>query len=181
MKLKKTLWLLSEGSCWRMGLVRSPPSHSETPRRGGRGGICNGQILTLIKIMICVRTLEASLLCQWAQLTYKPNMGLRRRPLAHRPKKKGSGLAWAHIWSDITHAGPLLNWSCVTLRNAKTLTGRLSEALLLLRCLQLDNTISSIRGSSYVARSSPYSKCYYTPISMRVVMDRGCISEWWAQ
>jgi len=37
--------------------------------------------------------LEVSLLYQWAQVTYKPNMGPRKKPRAHGRKKKASGLA----------------------------------------------------------------------------------------
>ena len=48
-KHKKIVWLPSARSCLKMGLVCSPSSRSETPRRG-RMGICGDQILTLVKI-----------------------------------------------------------------------------------------------------------------------------------
>ena len=88
----------------------------------------------------------------------------------------------AHIWSDITHLDPLLNQSCEALRDANTrckdpsqshqrLDTKTLRSMLLMCCLELDSTISAIRESSYVARSSSRSKHYNAPISMRTVMD----------
>ena len=45
------------------------------------------------------------------------------------------------------------------------------QSLLLMRCLQLDNMISAIRGFTYAGRSSPRYKHYNAPISMYIVMD----------
>ena len=50
--------------------------------------------------------LETPLLCQWAQLIYKPNMSPKRKPRAS-PR--------AHIWLKITYPNSLLNQSCATL------------------------------------------------------------------
>jgi len=43
-------------------------------------GECIGQILTLIEISTRFPPPRASLLCQQARLTYKTNMGPRRKP-----------------------------------------------------------------------------------------------------
>jgi len=44
-------------------------------------------------------------------------------------------------------------------------------SLLFLRYLQLYSTIPAIHGSRYTARSSPRSKHYNAPISMRAIID----------
>jgi len=54
----------------------------------------------------------------------------------------------------------------------KASTRRPSEACYL-RCLQLDNTINVIRGSSYFARSSLRFKRYNASISIWVVINSG--------
>jgi len=47
------------------------------------------------------------------------------------------------------------------------------QSLLLLRCLQLDDMIPTIHGSSYTARSFPCFKRYNSLISMQAVMNSG--------
>ena len=48
---------------------------------------------------------------------------------------------------------------------------KILRSLLLLHCLQPDDTIPAICGSSYTARSSPHFKHYNAPISMQTVTD----------
>jgi len=92
-----------------MGLVFSPPSRSEAPRRMKQRGICSDQILTSSRSRRMSYLLRASLLFQWAQLTYKPNM---------IPRRKSWASPRAHSLSNITHQGPSLNWRCMVLRGA---------------------------------------------------------------
>jgi len=71
-----------------MGLVCSPSSLGGSEEAEGLSEVV--RFFTLVKITTRVQTPRGSLLCQRAYLTYKPNMGPRRKPRAHGPKKKAT-------------------------------------------------------------------------------------------
>ena len=90
-------WPLNTKPCQKKRLVRFPHSHSKTQRKRWQRCICSDQILTFIKITTHVQISGGSTLCQWAQATYKPNIGLIGKPRASLR---------AHILSDITYPEP---------------------------------------------------------------------------
>jgi len=139
--------------------------------------------------------LEAPLSCRWAQLTYKPDMGPRKKHWACGPRESlGPRLEPASTQTlpiRIHHSNRVVwlfgtptistwilsyqyknpSWShstdMQTLRNS-----------LLLCYIQLDSMISVIHASNYGARSSLRFKCCNAPISMQVVMNSESISTW---
>ena len=121
--------------------------------------------------------LETPLLCQRAQLTYKPNMGPRRTPRA---------LSRPYIQSDITHSNSLLNHSRTPTINIRILSYHHRTLFGATRGPDTKNPTElatpallttgyrdprAIHGSSYAARSSPRSKHCNAPISMQAIMD----------
>ena len=137
-------------------------------------GICSGPILTFVKIMTCVQTLEAPLLFQWAHLTYKPDISSRGKPQVS-PRAHNR---WHHLTGVVQLSGtPPINTSSFPI-NTEILPGATQSSntktlwsSLLLHYLQLDNTIPVIHGSDYAARSSLRFKHCNTPISMQAVMN----------
>ena len=165
-----------------MGLVYSLLSSSGIPRRRRQRASVMVRFWPSSSSRHVSEHLEVSLLCQRAQFIYKPNMVPRRKPQAYELKKKASGLIPSpHHQTSLyrIHYSPGAVWlsgtpiidgrilPCITQgSNKKTLW-----SMLLMRYLQLDNTILAICYSSYVAILSPHFKCYNTPLSMRVVMN----------
>jgi len=151
-----------------MRLVCSPP-RLKTPR-SMRRGICNGQILTFIKITIRVQTSGGS--------TSLP-AGPAHLEVWHGPKRKVSGLApsqhlirhhspgAARLSGTSTTSTRILScWYKDPSRSQSRIRHEDPRSSLLPRYLQLDSIISVIHGFDYAARSFPRSKHYNAPISV---------------
>ena len=124
--------------------------------------------------------LRASLLC--SHLTYKPNMA-QEESFGSRPEPTSdqTSLIWIHysIGTAQLSRTPIIGTRILHI-STRTLPGatqgsdtKTLRSLLLMRYFQLDITIPAIHRSNNTTRSSPRSKRCNTPISMRVVMDRG--------
>jgi len=125
-----------------------------------------------------------SLLCEQAQLTYKLNISPRRKSGAYRPKKKSSGLARDHIWSDITHPDPLLNLSVwlsgkwiidtrILPRATQSTDRKTLWSLLLLRAYSWTAWSSRFVNPAMPPDYSHILNGIAPPISMQTVMNSG--------
>jgi len=113
-------------------------------------------------------SLETSLPCQRAQLTYKPNM-TQKESLGPRPEHTSSQtlLTRIHYLIEVVQLSRNSNNLYKDpFRSYPRLQQKTLRRLLLLRCLQLEGMILAIHGFSYAARSSPRFQHYNVPTSM---------------
>ena len=146
--------------------------------------MCSGRILTLIKITTHVPPPGGIISLPAAQLTYKPNMGPKRKLRASPRATSGQTLltrihylaramqlsgASNNQYKDPFRSNPRL-WHEDPPKPAThaLLTVMLDSSY---NNQYKDSSISAICGSSYATRSSPRSKHYNALIPMRVVMD----------
>jgi len=118
-------------------------------------------------------SLETSLPCQRAQLTYKPNM-TQKESLGPRPEHTSSQtlLTRIHYLIEVVQLSRNSNNLYKDpFRSYPRLQQKTLRRLLLLRCLQLEGMILAIHGFSYAARSSPRFQHYNVPTSMQAVMN----------
>jgi len=119
--------------------------------------------------------LETSLLCQWAQLTYRPNLG---------PKRKNPASPWVYIWLDITYRIHYLIGVVQLSENSNNLYRDPFRSYPKLRCEDplkpttpalfiAGSMILAIHGFSYAVTSFSRSKRYNASTSMRTVINSG--------
>ena len=126
--------------------------------------------------------LGASLLCQQAQLTYKPNMSSGKKPrelaqeesLGPRPQLTSDQISFIRIHYPIRvvrlSRTPIISTRILPRAKQGSET-KTHWSLLLMCCLQPDGTISAIHGSNYAAISSQRSERYNAHILMLAVMN----------